>query len=63
MTAMKQILLKNAIKCSNNSNCNTFDEDITLSLFSFAWPSKKILTDSYDPNYDNENINKGIMNR
>ncbi|KAF0687718.1 Uncharacterized protein FWK35_00039375, partial [Aphis craccivora] len=39
-TAMKQILLKNAIKCSNNSNCNTFDEDITLSIFSFTWPSK-----------------------
>lgn len=25
-TAMKQILMKNAITCKSNSNCNTFDQ-------------------------------------
>jgi len=26
-TAMKQILLKNSIKCRTNGNCNSFDDD------------------------------------
>jgi len=31
-TAIKQILLKNAITCSTNNNCNTFDEDIISTI-------------------------------
>lgn len=34
-TAIKQILLKNAIKCKSNGNCNTFDDDPAGSLFEF----------------------------
>jgi len=40
-TAMKQILLKKAIKCKNNGNCNTFDDDATCSLFDFKWNTKR----------------------
>lgn len=40
-TAMKQILLKNAIKCRTNGNCNTFDDDSVGSLFEFKWAKKK----------------------
>ncbi|KAL4088784.1 hypothetical protein QTP88_023868 [Uroleucon formosanum] len=39
-TAMKQILIKNSIKCSENSNCNSFDNDVTASIFSFTHNSK-----------------------
>lgn len=35
---MKQILLKNSIKCKTNGNCNTFDVG---SLFEFKWAKKK----------------------
>lgn len=31
----KQIVLKNAIKCRSNSNCNTFDNDVFDSLLEF----------------------------
>lgn len=40
-TAMKQILLKNAIKCKNNGNCNTFDDDAICSIFDFKWNTKR----------------------
>lgn len=40
-TAMKQILLKNSIKCRTNGNCDTFDDDPAGSLFEFIWAKKK----------------------
>jgi len=40
-TAIKQILLKNAITCSTNNNCNTFDEDIISTIFPFKWNKNK----------------------
>jgi len=62
-TAMKQILIKNSIKCSENSNCNSFDNDITASIFSFTHSSKnkKNLSDNFDSDY--EKIDEDILNR
>jgi len=40
-TAIKQILLKNAITCSTNNNFNTFDEDILSSVIPFKWNRNK----------------------
>ncbi|KAF0711014.1 Uncharacterized protein FWK35_00024452 [Aphis craccivora] len=36
-TALKQILLKNSVTCSSHGNCNTFDDDATISIFSFKY--------------------------
>lgn len=43
-TSMKQILMKNAITCQSNSNCDTFDEDTFGSLLNFKWNRKKNTT-------------------
>lgn len=60
---MKQILTKNSIKCSENSNCNSFDNDITASIFSFTHSSKNKnnLTDNFDSDY--EKNDEDILNR
>lgn len=36
-TAIKQILMKNSLKCKFNFNCNTFDDDPIGSLFEIKW--------------------------
>lgn len=41
-TAIKQILLKNCIKCKSNGNCNTFDNDIKGGILDLKW-SKKVV--------------------
>ncbi|KAF0702530.1 THAP-type domain-containing protein, partial [Aphis craccivora] len=40
-TAIKQILMKNSIKCQSNFNCNTFDDEPIGSLFEYKWSKKK----------------------
>lgn len=49
-TAMKQILMKNAIKCQTNGNCNTFDDDPFGSILDFKWKRKLTLIDDGDEN-------------
>jgi len=49
-TAIKQILMKNAIKCRSKHYCNTFDDDPIGSLFDFKWKTKK-------DNIDYEKVN------
>lgn len=39
-TALKQILMKNAITCKTNGNCNTFDNDVFGSLLEYKWNRK-----------------------
>jgi len=51
-TAIKQILLKNAIKCKSNGNCNTFDDDPAGSLFEFKWAKKNNFEDFQERNSD-----------
>lgn len=51
-TAMKQILLKNAIKCKNNGNCNTFDDDAICNIFDFKWNTKRVEFTDEDENSD-----------
>lgn len=42
-TALKQILLKNCIKCKSSGNCNSYDDEIAGGFFDFKW-NKKIIT-------------------
>jgi len=58
-TAIKQILMKNAITCKSNSNCNTFDQDVFGSLFDFKWNKKQ---NEHYIDIDS-NLEKDILNR
>jgi len=55
-TAMKQILLKNAIKCINDGNCNTFDDDAICSIFDFKWNTKRAEFTDEDENSDSHDL-------
>lgn len=60
-TAIKQILLKNFIKCKSNGNCNTFDDDITGGILDFKW-SKKVV-DVYEDNFSQNQDDEELINR
>lgn len=55
-TAIKQILMKNAIKCRSKHNCNTFDDDPIGSLFDFKWRTKKDNIDYEKVNFETIDI-------
>lgn len=56
-TAIKQILMKNSLKCKSNFNCNTFDDDPIGSLFEIKWRKA-----SNKDNICNLNNDETIMN-
>jgi len=62
--AFKQILLKNAIKCKTNGNCNSFDDDAFGALFEFKWNKKndtgKLNFETIDE-IDQETLNRSIL--
>lgn len=60
-TALKQILLKNAITCSFNNNCNTFDENILSTVFPFKWNKNNILPVKENSNEDDEFVKMGVI--
>lgn len=53
---MSHHLMKNAIKCQTNGNCNTFDDGSFGSILNFKWNKKWTLIDDGD-----ENKNDTIM--
>lgn len=57
--ALKQILLKNAIKCKSNGNCNSFDDDVFGALLEFKWSKKKDITNEINV----DTIDQDILNR
>lgn len=60
--APKQILLKNAIKCKTNGNCNSFDDDVFGALLDFKWNKKK--DNTIELHFDKINeIDQETMNR
>lgn len=60
-TALKQILMKNAITCKTNGNCNTFDNDVFGDLLEFKWNRKKENLNEFDE-IENK-IDEDIINR
>jgi len=46
--ALKQILMKNAITCRSNGNCNSFDNDVFGDLFDFKWNRKNENLNDFD---------------
>lgn len=50
-TAVKQILIKNALKLKNNGNCNTFDDDAMCNIFDFKW-NKNSQNDQFNDESD-----------
>lgn len=61
-TSVKQILMKNSIKCKSNFNCNTFDDDPIGSLFEYKWNKKKN-KDIYTTNNDFKEVDFDIFNK
>lgn len=63
--ALKQILLKNAIKCKTNGNCNSFDDDVFGALLEFKWNKKKDNTGELNfetiDEIDQETLNRNIL--
>jgi len=57
ITAMKQLLLKNFIKCKNNVNCNVFDDDLVGGIFDFKWSRCKV------DNYENQTLDDDVSQR
>lgn len=53
-TAIKQILIKNSLKCQSNFNCNTFDDDPVGSLFEIKWRKKSNKENIYDADIADE---------
>ncbi|KAL4136305.1 hypothetical protein QTP88_007853 [Uroleucon formosanum] len=63
-TALKQILMKNAITCKTNGNCNTFDNDVFGDLLEFKWNRKKENLNDFDEIDEIEDkIDEDIINR
>lgn len=60
-TAIKQILIKNAVTCSSHGNCNTFDDDATLSIFSFKYNKKNISDDNFSDSDEIEIVNRSTL--
>jgi len=59
--ALKQILMKNAIKYKSNGNCHNFDDDVFGALLEFKWSKKK---DNIVCNIDNvDEIDEEVLNR
>jgi len=64
-TALKQILLKNSVTCSSHGNCNTFDDNATLSIFSFKCNKKNqninISNDNFSESEEIEIVNRSTL--
>jgi len=50
-TAVKQILIKNALKLKNNGNCNIFDDDAMCNIFDLKW-NKNLQNDQFNNESD-----------
>jgi len=63
--ALKQILLKNTIKCKTNGNCNSFDEDVFVAFLELKWNKKKDNTGELNfetiEEIDEETLNRSIL--
>lgn len=60
-TVLKQILMKNAITCKTNWNCNTFYNNVFGDLLEFKWNRKKENLNDFDE-IENK-IDEDIINR
>lgn len=60
--ALKQILMKNAIKYKSNGNCCNFDDDVFGALLEFKWSKKKDICNIGNVDeIDEEVLNRSIL--